>query len=546
MYSNTLPDTDRLAKVPNGKFETVLKNMPETKRPCIIVCAIFRDWLVSCSKKFACFNSKYTIPAGSMRLTIPNIAPLMLRVRRDFDRLLVSWEFPYSVPITSYQIDLNYGSSQSFESINELLHTTDIVQRSETSMNIRLDGYKTEAEKYVFVSVCSIRLINHRENRNCSITLVLPLSEVEEDLEENMAIEITGIRAHMYSASIILSEPLENRNTFELHVMCLADHETVRAVGTSPRVLEWRTANMLGNILNLESLNPTTTYRCAIHAKPMENSIAYTIFADKEFSFRTNSIQIDNPPTPVISGSQYELQGNKVVQPFSINLQHTSPQAEVSSYLLVAWPQNTNLPTQFDNNRVSTMSEDVSIGKSIPFIQEILPSEMLPIEYIFDFTVNKKAYKQDECYYFIIAAVPFETSTTFPFSTSNKCIKFIYSEGITSSLSSGIMKRVVLTSVILIVFGLILTILVIMVLVTWKMRPWISDSKEGNIEKDEKKDGLDRKLTLWEKVTGKGQYREDVRETLIKKPKVEFMIDSESLPNNPPLISWESIEFSSD
>ena len=545
--SRSVPNTELLAEVPNTQFESVIKNMPETKRPCIIVCAILRERLVSCSKKFACFNTKYSIPTGSMRLMHPSIAPIMVKAKREFNTLKISWDFPFpDLKDSFFLIDINYGSDRSYQSIDKMLHITEVVQRLDSRANIHLDGSQIEAEKFAFVKVCSIERVNHRERKNCSEQLVLPLSEIEEDLEEDMAVEITGIRSHIHSANVILGEELENRKTSELSVMCVADHETERISGTSARVLEWRTSNMRGNILNLEGLNPATRYKCSIQAKPLSNSMAYTIYAKKEFRFRTKSIKIENPTVPTISGSQYALEGETVIHPFSIQLEPTEPQVEISSYLLVAWPQHTTLPTQFDSSSVTTLTEASNEEGPVPFTQEILSPDLLPIEYMFDFVVDKKAYKHNECYYFLLAAVPFETNNTYPFSTSNTCITFSYADSKVTGMSGNI-KKIGLVSVILITLGMLITMLVIMVFVTWKLRIWLRQSEDIN---DEDKDGKGVVLGMWDKVTGKTKYREDeMREVLINssKDKSGFLAESETSEHEiGPIINQEYNEFSSD
>ena len=543
---HSVPNTELLAEVPNAQFEAIIKNMPETKKPCVIVCAILREGLASCSKQFACFNTKYSIPSGSMRLMHSYIAPIMVKAKRDFNTLKISWDFPFPEMKNSFfLIDINYGSDQSYQSIDKMLHLTEVVQRLDSRVDIRLDGSQIEAEKFAFVKVCSIERVNHRDRKNCSEQLVLPLSEIEEDLEEDMAVEITGIEAHIHSANVILGEPLENRKTSELSVMCIADHETERISGTSARVLEWRTSNMRGNILNLESLNPATRYKCSIQARPLLDSMAYTIYAKKEFRFRTKSIEIENPSVPVISGSQYVLEGMTIVHPFSIRLEPTEPEVEISSYLLVAWPQHTTLPTQFDNNSASTLTQASNKEKSVPFTQEILSPDLLPIEYMFDFAVNKNAYKQDECYYFLLAAVPFETNSSYPFSTSNTCIKFSYTEKV--AVMNSRIKKIGLIFVILITVGMLVTVLVIMVFVTWKLRIWLKQSGDSI---DDDRDGLDLVLNMWDKVRGKTEYREDdVREVLVSKSNDNsgFIAESDTSTHEiGPIINQEYNEFSSD
>ena len=533
--SNSVPNTERLAVVPNNEFEAVIRNMPETKRPCVIVCAIMREWLASCSIKFACYNTKYTIPSGAMRSMIPNIAPLMVRARRNFDRLKVTWDFSFqNTQISSFHIELDYGTDQSYQSIDNMLHSTEIVQHTDYSVNLRLDGSQIESEKFAFIKVCSVAQIQHKEDRNCSELLVIPLSEVEEDLEEDTAVQITTIRSHIRSASIMLSEPLESRKTSELHVMCIADHS--RSDGNRAGVMEWRTENMFGNTISLEGLTPATQYRCNMMAKPNSNSIAYIIYARKEFKFRTKSVRIENPPTPVTHGKQYMLQGNIVMHPFSVQLAPTSPQIEVSSYLLVAWPQHKDLPTQFGEDTVSYFPEGNPITQSIPFIQEAISPDKLPLEYIFDFVVNKLAYKEGECYYFILVAVPFETSSVYPFSISHDCIRFNYNQGAPTGMSMSV-KAVGLTTLLVICVCMILPVILLLCLLVCKMR---------TRQKEFKEDGSD--VVDTNKVKSKKEKQGvELKESSIKKHILKIATDSDSsMRDNAPLINRDYHEVSSD
>ena len=540
--SHSIPNTELLAEVPNTQMEAMIKNMPETNTPCIIVCAVIKVHFVSCSKKFACVNTKYTIPTGSMRLVHPNIAPILVKAKREFNKIRISWNYPFpNIKNSFFLIDINFASDRSFGTIDRMLHMTEVVQIMDLNAKIRLDASQIETEKFAFIKVCSMERVNHRERKNCSDPLVIPLSEVEEDLEEDMAVEITGVRTHLHSASIILGEELEHRNTSELSVVCLADHRSER---TNARVLEWRTSNMRGNILNLEGLHPATHYKCSIQAKPSTNSIAYTIYAKNEFIFRTKTMKIENPSPPLISGSQYTLEGNTIINPFSIQLQPTEPQAEINSYLLVAWPQHTSLPTQFDSHSVNTLANASDSREAVPFTQEVLSPDMLPIEYMFDFVVNKKAYKQNECYYFLLAAVPFATNSTYPFSASNACVAFSYTEGKISGMS-GMMKKIGLVSVVLITVGFLVSVLVIMVFVAWKLRLLLSQQKHP---KDDEKDGLDLVFDIWDKVRGRRQNGDDTREVFISKANNSgFLADTEISDHEiGPIINQEYTEFSSD
>ena len=546
--TNTVPNAEILARVPTTHFEAIIKNMPETKRPCVIVCAILKENLASCSKKFACFNTKYTIPTGSMRSMTPRVAPIMVKAGREFDHLQISWRFPFSnAKISSFLIDINYGSDMSYQSIDEMLRITEIVQSTDTRVDIRLDPSQIDTEKFVFIKVCSVMRMRHREHKNCSDQIVVPLSEVEEYLQEDMAVEITGTRAHIHSANVMLGEAMENRNTSELSVMCVADHETDRVQGMSPRVLEWRTSNMRGNILNLEGLNPGTGYRCSIQAKPLADSLVFTIYAKRDFTFRTKSIHIERPPTPVLSGSQYSLEGNQILHPFSVQLEPTTPQVEIRYYILVAWPESVKIPEKINKASLASVSETGE--KTVPFIQEILKPDTLPLEYMFDFVVNKKAYKQGECYYFILAVVPFEANDTQPFSTSNRCIKFSYTEAKATGMSER-MKKLGLVSIALVTAAMLVCVLMVMVCVVWKLRVWMEQSNnESGLENGGE---LDKVLSLWDKVRGKGQYRkEDVKEVSLNEPKVRkvFLADSDtcaSTPEKAPLISQANNDYYSD
>ena len=533
--SNSIPDTERLAVIPNNEFEAVIRNMPETNRPCVIVCAIMREWLASCSIKFACFNTKYTIPSGSMRSMIPSIAPLMVRARRNFDRLRVTWDFPFqNIKVSSFQIELNYGTDQSYQSIDDMLRSTEIVQHTDYSVNLRLDGSQIESERFAFVKVCSVAKLQHKEDKNCSVLLVLPLSEIEEDLEEDTSVQITTIRSHIRSASIMLSEPLEARKTFELHVMCIADH--LRSDDNRAGVMEWRTDNIFGNTISLEGLDPATQYRCNMMAKPNSNSIAYTIYARKEFKFRTKSVRIETPPIPVTHGTQYTLQGDIVTHPFSVQLAPTSPQVEVSSYLLVAWPQHKSLPTRFDEDTASTYPEDNTITQSIPFIQETMSPDKLPLEYIFDFVVNKQAYREGECYYFILVAVPFETSSTYPFSISQDCIQFNYNQGAPTGMSMNV-KAVGLTTLLVICVCMILPVILLLFLLVCKMR---------TRQKEFKEDGSD---VIDENIVNSKKQKQEVKlkESSVKKHILKIATDSDSsTTDNVPLINRKLRDVSSD
>eukprot|EP00800_Vazella_pourtalesii_P014146 TRINITY_DN3511_c0_g6_i2.p1 TRINITY_DN3511_c0_g6~~TRINITY_DN3511_c0_g6_i2.p1 ORF type:complete len:375 (-),score=45.17 TRINITY_DN3511_c0_g6_i2:107-1231(-) len=280
---------------------------------------------------------------------------------------------------------------------------------------------------YAFVRVCSINDLSEEVERNCTKSIRFPISkDAADDTDRNYRLLRTT--PHAEDVTLTLYSPMEY-NDVDVTIFCVG--EGLYSVKLGKRVseaLEWRTVIGSEEKVSLSGLRPDTQYSCEILGRESESTQIADVILN-EIEFKTEKINVPSPPVPQLS--TYVTSRYAINEKLSIFLQPTKIQSEISKYILIAYPvlpvyMGDGTVTKPVVEQVTTESfnsqvEAMSAKEAIPFIlRTFLPAE-LPVLHSF-VEANTVAFKDEYCYYFVLALVSSKQMDAIGWNSTIDCI----------------------------------------------------------------------------------------------------------------------------
>ena len=356
-----------------------------------------------------------------------NIEPLLIDGNlRNLD-LEVTWSFPFEVYNDGFYLEAKFAEDRLLESVIPSLQLSLNTDNDVYRKVFYLQSMHLKKSNFAFVRVCSVNDISEEVERNCTKSIRFPISkDAAEETDRNYRLLRTT--PHAEDVTLTLYSSMEH-NEVDVTIFCVGEGLYSAKLGKrAPEALEWRTVIGSEEKVSLSGLRPDTEYSCEIIGRESESTQIADVILN-EIEFKTEKINVPSPPVPKLSTfvtSRYSIN-----EKLSIFLQPAKMQSDISKYILIAYPvvpvymgdEAITKPVveQVTTENLNSQVEAISTKEAIPFIlRTFLPAE-LPILHSF-VEANTAAFKDDYCYYFVLALVSRKQMDAIGWNSTVDCI----------------------------------------------------------------------------------------------------------------------------
>ena len=356
-----------------------------------------------------------------------NIEPLLIDGNlRNLD-LEVTWSYPFQNYHDGFYLEAKFAEDNLLESVIPSLQLSLNTENNVYRQVLYLQSNHLKKCNFAFVRVCSVNDLGEEVERNCTKSIRFPISkDAIEETDRNYRLLRTT--AHAEDVTLTLYSPMEY-NQIDVTIFCVGEGLYSARLGERvSEALEWRTVIGSEEKVSLSGLRPDTEYSCEILGRESESTQIADVILN-EIEFKTEKINVPSPPVPKLS--TYVTSRYSINEKLSIFLQPTKIQIDISKYILLAYPVvplymgdgTTTKPVveQVSTESLNSQIEAMTSKEAIPFIlRTFLPAE-LPILYSF-VDANTAAFKDDYCYYFVLALVSSKQMNAIGWNSTVDCI----------------------------------------------------------------------------------------------------------------------------